>query len=552
MKKRILILLLTIFPLVSFAQYPPLELVIGTVTSGATGTVDVPVMAGSNFQNIVQLQGTFTFNPAVVSWNSMQSWGLTNIAGASFVNGTSGTISFNWASLISVGPTLSAGSVLFNLRFNVVGAVGTSSPVGFVGSPQAMNWGNGFGWGGSNFAITNGLINIGCNGPNPSFNAVASNYVVDFIDGSTGATSWSWTLGDGTTATTQNVNHTYSAPGTYAVCLTSTNSCGSATTCQNVDVCTDIPVVGYTYIQNGLTVVFTDTTQGAPTSRLWDFGDGTTGTATNTFIHTFPAPGTYTVCLTATNGCGTDSACHTIIVVCPLPVASFTNTGSNFNYSFTSTSTSTLTWSWDFGDGATSTLQNPTHTYTSNGTYNVCLIATSNCGSDTTCESIVVSCPTPGSAWTVQTNNLTATFADATPNMPTSWAWDFGDGTTSTMQNPSHTYATSGAYTVCLITANSCGPDTSCNQVAITVVGLEEKEGLNFEVYPNPAHNFVQINSSFLGKFNVTILDLQGKTIRSVEVMNNEIIETAEIAKGTYLMAVSNENGTSTKRLVIE
>ncbi len=142
-KLFVLFFVIGLIPFISFSQYPPLGINCGTVLTGASGTVDVPITAGSNFQNITQFSGTFTYNPAVISWNSMQNWSLTNLPGAVFTNTTPGIVTFTWSSLISVGPTVASGGLLFNLRFNVIGSIGQSSPIGFTNSPQWLNWQNG-------------------------------------------------------------------------------------------------------------------------------------------------------------------------------------------------------------------------------------------------------------------------------------------------------------------------------------------------------------------------------------------------------------------------
>lgn len=81
-------------------------------------------------------------------------------------------------------------------------------------------------------------------------------------------------------------------------------------------------------------------------------------------------------------------------------------------------------------------------------------------------------CAVPTAAYTETTNALSVVFTDATTNTPTSWIWDFGDGNTSTQQNPTHTYAADGTYTACLIAANACDADTVCMSVTVTTCAL--------------------------------------------------------------------------------
>ncbi|MEP6625809.1 MAG: PKD domain-containing protein, partial [Acidimicrobiia bacterium] len=123
-------------------------------------------------------------------------------------------------------------------------------------------------------------------------------------------------------------------------------------------------------------------------------------------------------------------------------------------------------WAWDFGDGTTSTLTNPQHTYTAAGTYTVSQKVTNTKGTDTNTMTDLVTVaeqkpladftatPTSGAG------SVTVTFTDTSANHPTSWAWDFGDGATSTAQNPSHNYTTAGNYAVSLTATNSGGTNT--------------------------------------------------------------------------------------------
>ncbi len=227
-----------------------------------------------------------------------------------------------------------------------------------------------------------------------------------------------------------------------------------------------------------LTVNFTDQSTNSPTSWSWDFGDGGTSTLQNP-SHTYTAAGTYTVTLTATNEYGSDTETKTgYITVSDVPVAAFSGSPTSgevpLTVTFTDASTDATSWSWDFGDGGTSTAQNPTYTYNTAGTYTVTLTATNSCGSDTETkvDYITVTCTPPVADFNGSPTSgdapLTVNFTDASTGA-TSWSWDFGDGGTSTAQNPSYTYNTAGTYTVTLIATNSCGTDTATKVDYITV-----------------------------------------------------------------------------------
>ena len=165
------------------------------------------------------------------------------------------------------------------------------------------------------------------------------------------------------------------------------------------------------------------------------------------------------------------------------PVAAFTGTPLSgqapLTVDFTDQSTYNPTsWSWTFGDGGTSTLQNPSHTYTTAGTYTVALTATNAYGSNTLTKTnyITVTAPptdppvadfsgTPTTGYAP----LTVAFTDLSTGVPTSWSWTFGDGGTSTAQNPSYTYTAAGTYTVALTATNAYGSNTNTKTGYITV-----------------------------------------------------------------------------------
>ena len=163
------------------------------------------------------------------------------------------------------------------------------------------------------------------------------------------------------------------------------------------------------------------------------------------------------------------------------PTAAFSGTPTSGDYpltvDFTDASSGSPTgWSWTFGDGGASTAQNPSHTYTAAGTYSVSLTVANAEGSDslTMTNYITVTAPPPPTAAfsgspTSGTYPLTVAFADASTGSPTSWAWTFGDGGTSTAQNPSHTYNAVGVYTVSLTVTNDFGTDTATMTDYVTV-----------------------------------------------------------------------------------
>jgi len=304
---------------------------------------------------------------------------------------------------------------------------------------------------------------------------------VQFTDTSTGTpTSWAWTFGDGTTSTAQNPAHVYATAGSKNVILTVTNSTGSNSVSRTVSVLAAL-TAAFTFTPasptSGQSVQFTDTSTGTPSIWQWSFGDGGTSTNRNP-SHTYASAGTYNASLTIMNASGQDDVSRAVTVTAPSTVtASF-----SFNPSapvasqavqFTDSSTGNpTTWQWSFGDGGTSTAQNPSHAYAAAGSYTVSLTATASSGSNTGTRTITVapaagldasfsfspSSPAPGQS---------VRFTDSSTGNPISWQWSFGDGGSSTAQNPSHTYTTEGSYNVTLIAGNASGTDTGSRTVTI-------------------------------------------------------------------------------------
>jgi PKD repeat protein/predicted esterase len=225
-----------------------------------------------------------------------------------------------------------------------------------------------------------------------------------------------------------------------------------------------------------LSVQFSDLSLGTVTSWTWDFGDSGGSTEQNP-AYAYTAAGTYTVTLTVSGPGGSDARVRInyISVSAPLTTVDFsadvTSGPAHLDVQFTdlSSSTETITaWSWDFGDLSGSSVQNPSHTYTAAGTYTVSLTVTTASGtpSETKTDYVSVSAaqafadfsatPTSGTA------SLAVQFTDTTSATEpiVSWSWDFGDGGSSAVQNPGHTYTRTGSYTVSLTVTTATTGDT--------------------------------------------------------------------------------------------
>lgn len=305
-------------------------------------------------------------------------------------------------------------------------------------------------------------------------------------------TSWSWDFGDGETSTDASPKHIYYTEGTFDVTLTMTNVFGAST----VTVAKAVKVtsaVSFTASSSAgsapLTVQFTDTStvpnlNSSPVNSWhWDFGDGAQSTVRNP-SHVFVSPGTYTVVLQVetSDGLYTGTDSQEIVVNDSSSVTAefsenVTAGPAPLTVQFTDLSnlagadTADATWRWRFGDGAESTLQDPSHTYAEPGSYSVSLTVTARGQSNTTnkLNLITVESPVPAVSFTADQTagdapltvqfTDTSTVPDADNDPIVAWAWDFGDGTGSTEQNPVHTYfpGTENPFSVSLTVALQSG-----------------------------------------------------------------------------------------------
>lgn len=330
--------------------------------------------------------------------------------------------------------------------------------------------------------------------------SVCFNNPTPFTDNSTGnPTQWLWDFGDGNTSTQQNPSHTYSAPGTYTASLIVTTASGCKDTVSRVIAINPLPNPNFTAppVCLGYPSQFSDLSNisaGNITGWSWNFGE--TGSSSNISTqqnpsHTYAQAGTYTVMLTVTSDSGCQGTVFIPVQVTTPPVAAFTapNQCLNSASAFTDNSTgSPNAWDWDFGDGGTDTQQNPQHTYLSAGTYTVTLIASNGTGCNDTTTRVVTIYPVPTplfKADTVCAGNP-STFTDLSfiaGGSIASWSWNFGDGGSSTQQNPAHTYAAAGTYSVSLtVTSNNGCPGTLA--IATLVHGWPTA---NFCVVPDKA-----------------------------------------------------------------
>jgi PKD repeat protein len=338
----------------------------------------------------------------------------------------------------------------------------------------------------------------------------------NFTSGANGSTTYSWNFGDNTTGTGFSPVHTYSASGNYTVTLVANNNTSPACTSTvtnviNVTACNVNPInPSFVYsIGSGGLVTFTSTSTNTTTNTnyLWNFGGLGVFSGTNLAqtSFTFPSNGNFMVTLQVINSAPscTASTTQTVGITNASPCALI----AAFSYSqimsgvvqFFNSSTGTnggTSYSWNFGNGNTSNSVNALQTYSANGTYVVSLFANNNTSTSCTSSSAQTitinsfsTCNLSNAFTTSQGGNGLVNFFGSTAgtNSTTTYFWNFGNASTSTLSSPVHTFSANGIYTVTFITNNNSTP--SCSITVTQVISVcsvnPPTAGFNYSVNPN-------------------------------------------------------------------
>ncbi len=342
--------------------------------------------------------------------------------------------------------------------------------------------------------------------PNFTMTDVCAGNTVTFKDssqvGGSGQliTGWTWTFKDNnTTSNLQNSTHFYPVAGTYTINMAIVTNRGCTNDTSKTIKIWPLPVANFTAnnVCVGNVSSFTDhSSPGDPAdslaSRVWNFGDSTAFSSSTDPTHLYLYPGTHPVQLivATARGCVRDTTL--LVVVHPLPVANFNANpiclGSPVNFHDLSTPTGTMTsWSWTFGDiqNNTSNLQSPTHVFDSSKVYYPSLVVTSQFGCVDSIMLPLNIVPLPVVSFDANKYNgcapLCINFIDLSFSQAdaiSTWAWTFGDGTGSSVQNPPHCYKIPGTYNVTLnvSTTNMCTQSLAWNSM--------------ITAYPSPVANF--------------------------------------------------------------
>ena len=392
------------------------------------------------------------------------------------------------------------------------------------------------------------------------------------------ATEFLWDLGDGNTSTSSTAfTYVYIDPGTYTISLTVTGFGGTTTKTRTNYVVANVvipaPIIDFSFTPPDgyvpLTVTFTSNTTNVD-YYTWDFGDGTTSNSPNP-SKTYSTDGIYTVSLTGTGGGGTRTTTKTNcieVVAIPLPSPNFIatpNTGyaTITSMAFTDGTTSNplypvTTWLWNFGDSTTSTSQNPTKTYSTPGTYTVSLTATNAGGSATHTKTnyVTVSAVTiPVASFTITPSSgdipLTSSFDNTSTGIGSlTYSWNFGDTTTSNLEDPpAKVYTTKGAYLVSLTASNAGGTDTETH----TVIASDPADRLDYSPSTQLMNWGTDGGTIIFNNQNVTLVNFKTlidvSNIKSIQI-NSTTNPITTISNTDYYTAlesllISNQSLTS-------
>jgi gliding motility-associated-like protein len=314
------------------------------------------------------------------------------------------------------------------------------------------------------------------------------------VSNSNGSTisSWSWNFGSGgNTSNVQNPTFAYPAAGTYTVSLVVSSGSGCADSISQTITINPVPVASYSAPVNCQNSVFTFTdassiSSGSIGSWNWNFADGNTSASQNP-TNIFDSAGVYNVILTVTSDSGCTSQSTQPVTVNPSPNASFSSAvdckslNVVFNDSTTINSGTISSYSWNFGDGGTSSVQNPSYSYLTSTANTVTLIVQSDNG----CTDTVSAEVTPGAPvvaeYFPEGGNYNVNQSVNFDNLSTggiSFIWNFQDGSTSTDEDPSHSFSTPGTYAVELTATNAAGcSDTISYDFVIASAGTAVPTG---------------------------------------------------------------------------
>lgn len=292
-----------------------------------------------------------------------------------------------------------------------------------------------------------------------SFIATSSCYQeVLLTNNSSNASNYIWNLGNGQQSSSNLTSYTYSQPGTYSIALIAQNSGCSDTTQQSITVSPSTVATFTATADCNQGITISNISQNA-TNYAWTWGDGNISN-NNPNYYQYLNTGNFTISMIAFNGvCSDTSTLNIQVDTMPVAQINYTMNTCRDSVQFESLNLSTSI-AWNLGNGSTSTNSITTGYYNSSGNYTITLINTNLFCADTTTTSITL----PGNPNATTNYTLACDgVLSVNPIQDPSWTyqWNFGDGNSSNVINPTHTYSTSGQYVLTLVVDNGFCLDSS-------------------------------------------------------------------------------------------
>lgn len=374
---------------------------------------------------------------------------------------------------------------------------------------------------------TTPIVNLG----NDTTICAGSSITLDAGNSNPGST-YAWSTG----ASTQTI--TASTSGTYVVTVTDGNCTANDTIIITVATNPTVLLGNDTAICNGNSITL-DAGAGA-SSYSWN-----TGETTQTI--TVDTSGTYSVTITNAAGCsGFDSILVTV------------NANPTVDLGGDTTICEGESITLDAGAGADSYLWNTgdstqTITVDTEGAYSVVVTNAAGCFATDTIEVEINDLPSADSI-IVSGASPTFTFEAENAENVDDYSWDFGDGNTSSLENPSHTYipsANNQDYTVTLVISNDCGSDTLTTTVTIDGTSIRDLDAGVLKMYPNPTQQTVTIDnqSKYMMK-NIVITNVLGQQVMTVKAESNQqTIDVSKLTSGMYHVTIEFEEGKAYRKL---
>ena len=323
-------------------------------------------------------------------------------------------------------------------------------------------------------------------------------------------TSWTWDFGNGVSSSAQSPSIPYSEPGVYNVSLNiiSDNGCTATVTNQQTIWATPVSQFTNSSVCFGLPNDFQNLSaisDASPLNYSWSFGDGNTSNSQSP-SHSYTSYGAFPISLVVTSQNGCTDTYTSQANVFPLPVADFSVPSACEEDAAIFVNASTVptgiisNYFWTFGDSSVSALGNPTHAYQDPGNYPIHLLITSDHGCQDSTDGLIRILPKPIIDFATEDvcQGYPVSFTDNSDPVLgslTYYSWNFGDGNTTSIQDPIHTYGAPGWYSVSLTATN----DSGCTSTYMRPNALQ--------IYPAPVAQFVSNESQatdFLPLVNFT------------------------------------------------